>query len=95
MMYSIVILKSILQNQEVRLFESLHGNLPEDTLPEKIFKLRKTHGLSYANFGTRIKRRASSVRGWEKGFETPSQKSIEKICDAFGLDVNSFSEAEE
>ena len=79
----------MVNSEKIRLYESLYGNLPDDSITAKIYKLRKTNGLSLSDFAAKVGISVSAVQDWE-AMGTPSQASIEKICSAFGLDVSEF-----
>lgn len=77
----------MLKYEEVKLFESLYGNLPEDSFPEKIYKLRKINGMSLESFAEKVGVHISTIKAWEEGSKAPNKRSIKKICDTFGLDT--------
>ena len=79
--------RKILENKEIRLLHSVYGNLPEDNIAEKIYKLRKMHGLNLREFADRVSRHPTSIIGWEEGKKIPMEASIEKICSVFELDI--------
>ena len=83
-------LKSILKNKEISLINNLYCNLPNDTISEKIYKLRKRNGLSREELAHKAKFGKSSIRSWERGVKTPNKISIQKICTVFDLDIAYF-----
>lgn len=91
MVYSNATLTNILTNKEVSLLDSLYSGLPEDSVSDKLYKLRKINGLSLEAFAGRIDRSISAVKSWEDGEITPTQTSIKKVCTAFELDITDFS----
>jgi transcriptional regulator with XRE-family HTH domain len=68
----------------------LYDGLPEGTLAEKIYKLRKMNGFGLEGFAERIGGSVTTIRSWEIGGQLPSQASLKKICDAFNLDTSYF-----
>jgi DNA-binding transcriptional regulator YiaG len=90
LVYSNATLQHILKNKQVRLFDSLYGNLPEGNIGEKIHKLRMLNGLGLVAFGRRVGCSVSAIISWEDEGQVPSNKSIENICSSFGLDKGYF-----
>jgi DNA-binding transcriptional regulator YiaG len=89
-MNSIATLSSVLENKDVGLFASLHDGLPEGSIAEKIYKLRKINGLGLEAFAKRIGMSVTAIKSWEVEGILPSQRSLEKICTAFTLDMTYF-----
>ena len=85
MVYRNATIKNILKNKEVQLLDSFFGSLPESSFSEKIYKLRKMHGLSREDFGDRIGRHSATIKSWEFGEKKPTNTSLKKILSAFGL----------
>ena len=85
-------LSRVLENKEIPLFDSAYGNLPEDTFPEKIYKLRMVNGFSRVKFAAMSDVHVSTIQGWEKGTKIPTKTSLHKICAALGLPISYFAE---
>jgi len=85
-------LSKVLENKEIPLFESAYGNLPENTFPEKIYKLRMVNGFSRVKFAALSDVHVSTIQGWEKGTKIPTKTSLHKICSALGLPISYFAE---
>ena len=84
-------LKKILQSEVVGIYDSCYSDLPDKTIAEKIYKLRKSKGLGLASFSEITDINISSIQKWEKGVLPPSDRSIKKLCLAFGLDADYFN----
>jgi DNA-binding XRE family transcriptional regulator len=87
---SIATLSGILKSKEVGLSVSLYGGLPESSIGEKIYKLRKIHGLGLEAFAERIEGSVTAIRSWEDNSKIPSKTSLGKICSAFDMDISYF-----
>lgn len=68
-----------------------YSNLPENTLAEKIYKLRKIKGLSQKQFAKVTGVGYSCIPKYESGNFKASKENLEKICIAFNLLENYFS----
>ena len=80
----------MLKSTEVSLLDSCYGNLPEGNPSEKIYKFRMVNGLSREAFAKRIKTHHTAVQNWEAGINEPAERSLKKICAAFGIDISYF-----
>lgn len=52
---------------------------------ERLKMLRKSFGLSQAEFGARIKTAQNTYSRWESGANTPTDANIALICQTFGV----------
>jgi len=87
---SIATLREVLKSKETRLLDSLYSSLPEDSVHSKIYKLRKSYGLSRVDFAARIGVHCSTIKDWDDRIQEPTRTSLKKICAAFGLDISYF-----
>lgn len=63
----------------------IYSILPERTISEKLFKLRKLKGYSRHDFANICRIGYSSVVKYETNLSTPNNMNIHKICTAFNL----------
>ena len=80
----------MLKGTEISLLDSCYGNLPEGSFAEKIYKFRMVNGLSREAFAKQIKVHHTAVQNWEGGVNVPAERSLKKICAAFGIDISYF-----
>ena len=59
-------------------------------LPFRIKKLRRLLGLSQKEFAERIHSSQTLIALWERGKNSPSEKSLDKIIAAFDLPFDFF-----
>jgi DNA-binding transcriptional regulator YiaG len=90
MEYGIATLRKVLENKAVCLNGRCYDIAPGDTLPEKIYKLRKQNRLSRDKFANMANLAVKTVRDWEIGTVAPTKTSLEKVCSAFGVDIAYF-----
>ena len=57
-------------------------------LPNKLLKLRKSHGLSQKKLAQAIGVSQASINYWEKGERTPSVDAVQKIADFFNVQIS-------
>jgi DNA-binding transcriptional regulator YiaG len=83
-------LSEVLKNKEIPVYGNLYNHLPESTLAEKLYKLRKLNGLSMKKFARKINMSASTIAHWEAGYQKLSMENMIKICDVFGLSLSEW-----
>lgn len=66
--------------------------LPENTIGEKITKVRKLHNMDINIFCRELKIEIKDLYHWEHDLVMPSAKSIKKICDYFKIEPSYFDE---
>lgn len=69
---------------------SISNILPENTLGEKIKKIRSSLGLSQNQFGEKLNRGLTTVANWENGVRKPPQDILDHIINMYKLDKNYF-----
>jgi len=84
-------LRNILKSEVIGIYDSCYSDLPDNTIAEKIYKLRKSKGLGLASFSEITGINISSIQKWEKGVLPPSTRSINKLCIAFDLEADYFN----
>jgi DNA-binding transcriptional regulator YiaG len=87
-MYGNAILSKLLKTRDVILSGKDYSENIADTIPERIYKLRKRHHMSRNVVADKIGTTLASVRNWNIGRFEPTMKSLEKICIAFNLDMS-------
>lgn len=55
-------------------------------MQDRIKKIRKAHGLTQTEFGSRIGVKGNTVTGYENGLRTPSDAIVLAICREFCVD---------
>jgi len=61
------------------------NNLPENTLGQKIRKVRLQNNLSRENFGALLGYSKYSIKHWEFGTRVPAKKALKKVENIFGI----------
>lgn len=59
-------------------------------ISKKIYALRNNYNLTQTEFAKIAGVSDKSVSAWENGSRDPKVKPIQRICDHFGIDINSF-----
>ena len=59
-------------------------------ISKKIYALRNDYKLTQTEFGKIAGVSDKAVSAWENGSRDPKVKPIQRICDHFGIDINSF-----
>ena len=79
-------MRKVLENKEVCLNGRSYLNLSSDTIPQRIYQLRKQERLSRNVFADMVGVTVKSIVNWECGLTIPAETSLNRICNAFGLD---------
>lgn len=69
---------------------NIYYSLPEDSVKDKIYKLRMINGLTQKQFALKTGIGYSSLCKYEVGYKV-SKKNLKKICNYFALSENYFS----
>ena len=85
-------MKKILENKDICLHDDSYTNKPNDTINEKIYKLRKRHKLSRNKFADMLGVTVATINNWERKGFMPYQKNIKKICTVFSVDMEYFTQ---
>ena len=91
-MYSIAILRKILTNRTIYLIGKDFRECQDDTIADKIYKLRGRNNIRLEDFAKMIGSTRNIVRRWELGQSNPRKESLEKVCNVFGLDISYFTD---
>lgn len=76
----------------IDLYKELYKDLPEDTVTQKINKIRKMHNLERDEFAKIIGHHWSTIQSWEIDNVPPNPHSIRDICSKFNLSLKYFGE---
>lgn len=57
---------------------------------EQLAWVRRSKGMTQAEFGAAIGRTGRSIINWEQGKTSPTIRDLERICEKFDLDLSSF-----
>lgn len=68
---------------------NIYYNLPEDSLKDKIYKLRAINGLTQKEFSIKTGVSYSSICKYESG-RNMSEQNKEKICKSLNIHVDYF-----
>lgn len=68
---------------------NIYSNLPEDTLKDKLYKLRIINGLTQKEFSIKTGVGYSSICKYESGWNI-SRRNKEKICSSFNIPQDYF-----
>lgn len=66
--------------------------MPEDTIPEKLVRLRYMHNLEREEFADLLNFHWSTVQHWEIDGVMPKPESILKLCNYYKVPLNYFHE---
>lgn len=91
-LYQNAIYRKIFKPFKVNIYHYIYKNLPEDTVFEKIIKIRKLNNLDRNEFAKKIGHHWSTVQHWEIDNVPPKPESIKDICDTFGYTLQYFGE---
>lgn len=75
---------------KINLNKKFYEYLPENTIAEKIYKIRKQHKLERSEFALLINHHISTVQAWEVNNIYPQPSSIKDICDCFNIKISFF-----
>lgn len=85
--------KNTTYNEIFKSFEypqsNIYCNLPEDSLKNKIYKLRVSNGLTQREFSIKTGVGYSSICRYESG-QNISKQNKEKICKALNIPLDYF-----
>lgn len=71
--------------------DSMICDLPDNTISQRMKKLRISLGLTQDQLGTMIGNKNTTVANWENGHKTPLLKTQEKIIKTFNLPKDFFN----
>ena len=69
---------------------TLSNILPENTIGEKIKKLRSSLGLTQSQFGKPLDKALTTIANWESGYRKPPKDILNHIVHVYKLDKNYF-----
>lgn len=80
----------IFNNHSFNITSSLSNILPENTIGEKIKKLRSSLGLTQLQFGQPLNKALTTIANWENGYRNPSKYILTRIVSIYKLDTHYF-----
>lgn len=89
-MYKSATFKKVFESFSVSYREFLLKDFPEDTIANKIRKIRYITGLSQINFGKVINRCEYTIFAWEAGIFEPTSPSKKILIKTFNLPKDYF-----
>lgn len=89
-MYESATFRRVFELYSVSYKEFLLKDFPEDTIANKIRKIRYITGLSQINFGKMINRCEYTIFAWETGIFEPTPISKKRLIKTFNLPKNFF-----
>ncbi|NFI56366.1 helix-turn-helix transcriptional regulator [Clostridium botulinum] len=90
MRHSNAIIKDVFVDMKPNMVKELNKSLPENTIGEKIRKVRKMNDLECSEFCKIIKCMKKTLWLWEFDRILPHPNSIKKICDNFNIELEYF-----
>jgi transcriptional regulator with XRE-family HTH domain len=88
----LAIIREFFPSATIHLYQELYKDLPQNTIAEKIRKIRKTHNLEREELATIINHHWSSIKAWEMENVPPKPSSIKDICYKLNLPLDYFHE---
>lgn len=79
------------ENHTFKISCALSRQLPENTIGQKIKKLRIRLGITQLQFAKSIKRGFGTVTKWEQELTTPNESTLNYIIDIYKLSTNYFN----
>ncbi|MBO3312104.1 helix-turn-helix domain-containing protein [Clostridium perfringens] len=80
-------INDILSNKELSIIDIL----PNETIGDKIKRLRISTGLNYNNFAKKARVGTMTIYRWENGLRVPDYKYLNQLIINFNLNKNYFS----
>lgn len=80
-------INNILSNKELSIIDIL----PNETIGDKIKRLRISTGLNYNDFAKKAKVGTMTIHRWENNERTPNEKYLKQLTENFKLDKNYFT----
>lgn len=75
---------------KVYLYKELYKNLPENTIGEKIIKLRYMHNIERSELAKILNLHLDTLESWELHNVMPKPNSIKKLCKFFNVSLKYF-----
>lgn len=79
-------INNILSDEELSIIDSL----PNETIGDKIKRLRISTGLNYNDFARKAKVGTMTIYRWEKGKRIPNDIYLKQLTDNFSLNKSYF-----
>lgn len=91
-MNSVATFKEIFTPININLYNEQYKNLPENTIAEKLIKLRKINNLTRKDFAKLTNFHITTVQQWEVLNIIPKPSSIKVICDFYNISLKYFGD---
>ncbi|ENK0557980.1 helix-turn-helix transcriptional regulator [Clostridium botulinum] len=89
-MNQIAIIREVLSSYKVNIYNELYKDLPENTIGEKIIKLRYMHNIERSEFAKLLNFHLDTLESWELHNVMPKPNSIKKLCEFFNVSLEYF-----
>ena len=84
------IFRDVFTKYTCNIYYSLYNDLPENTINEKITKLRLVKGLTQLQFAKSINRGFGTVTKWDQNSTSPDPKALKDIINTYNLPKDFF-----
>lgn len=84
--------KKVFKPVTINIYKSLYYSLPENTIAEKILKIRKMNNLERKDLGKILGLHHDTIVQWELFDVMPKPLNIKLICNKFNLPLSYFNE---
>lgn len=85
------IIKEVFKSVIFNISNSVYLDLPENTVGQKIRKLRLTKNLTQLEFAKSLHKGYGTITKWEQGLTFPYEKNLSDIISIYHLDKNYFN----
>ena len=85
------IMKEVFKPVIFNISNSLYFDLPENTVGQKIIKLRLTKNLTQLEFAKSLHKGFGTITKWEQELTSPYEKNLSDIISIYNLDKNYFN----
>ena len=89
-LYQIAILFKLFTNTSFFLFHELYKDLPEETLSQKLIKLRKIKNLEREELAKILNIHFDTLENWELQGKYPKPENVLKLCEFYKLPLEYF-----
>lgn len=88
----IAIYRKLFPKHTFDLYMELYRDMPEDTISDKIIRLRYMHHLERYEFAAILDLHEDTIKDWEINNIMPHPQNIRKICENFNIPLKYFHE---
>lgn len=90
--HQLATLRELLPRVNLHIYQELYKDLPEETIAEKVIKLRCMHNLEREELARILNFHVDTLESWELCNVIPKPESIKKLCEYFNVYINYFHE---